>query len=92
MVSSLWEDYSFVIRGKQRRKVIEAFDGPKIPTEIKQITHMNLTNVSRVLVSFEKKGLAKCLTPKLKVGRVYILTKIGEQVRKKIVRKTLREK
>ena len=84
MRDDVWEDYSFIVRGKQRRKIISRLGTPKTPTELKKETKFSLTNVSRTLVLFEKKGLAKCLTPKEKVGRVYTLTDKGERVRKLI--------
>ena len=66
-----WKDYSWVIRGKQRSERL--LNKPQTPTEIKKKTKIILTNISRVLVQFEKKGLAKCLTPNETRSRVYDL-------------------
>jgi len=81
-----WEDYSWVMRGSQRRKVMKALNKPKLPTELKAETKMSLTNVSKVLKSFEKRGLVKCLTPHLKTGKIYELTERGKKIRKEMVR------
>jgi predicted transcriptional regulator len=82
-----WDDYSFVVRGKQRRKILSLMDGCKTPTELKKESGLNFNNVSRVLVQFTKHKLARCLTPKQKVGRVYTLTLRGKEVREELLRK-----
>lgn len=87
MTNVLWEDYGFVVRGKQRREIIKLMDRPKTPTELKEESKLSITNVSRVLIQFEKQGLAKCITPQHVIGRVYRLTKRGEEVRNKLTKK-----
>ncbi len=82
-----WGDYSFVVRGKQRRKIILLMDMGKTPTELKRESGFNFNNVSRVLVQFEKNKLARCLTPKQEVGRVYALTLRGKAVREELIRR-----
>lgn len=75
------EDYSWILRGKQRKKIMNILDKPKIPTQIKNDSGLSLNNVSDVLREFRKKGLAKCLNPKDKTGRLYKLTFKGRRVR-----------
>lgn len=75
------EDYSWVVRGKQRKKVIKSLKKPKIPTQIKEDTNLSLNNVSDVLRSFRQKKIVKCLNPNEKTGRVYELTKKGKRIR-----------
>lgn len=75
------EDYSWVIRGKQRRKVIKVMTKEKIPTQIKEETQLSLNNVSDVLRSFQEKNIAKVLNPKAKTGRIYKLTPKGMKIR-----------
>jgi len=82
-----WGDYSFVVRGKQRRMIILLMDRGKTPTELKRESGLNFNNVSRVLVQFEKNKLAKCLTPNQEVGRVYALTLRGRMVRGELIRR-----
>jgi DNA-binding MarR family transcriptional regulator len=79
--------YAWVIRGKQRRKIIKIMDKPKIPTEIKDETKLSLNNVSDILRLFEKKKIAKCLNPKEKTGRLYELTEKGKLIRDMIIEK-----
>lgn len=75
------EDYSWIIRGNQRKKIIKAMNKPKIPTQIKEETHLSLNNVSDVLREFRKKKIVKCLNPQEKTGRLYKLTSKGMRIR-----------
>lgn len=79
-------DYSWVISGSQRRKIIKVMDKnkAKIPTKIKESTKLSLNNVSDVLRAFEKKKIAKCITPKAKTGRLYELTPKGMRIKEMI--------
>jgi predicted transcriptional regulator len=87
MTDNDWELYSWVIRGNQRRKVMMALGKPKIPTEIKSEAQMSLTNVSKILRAFKKKGLVICLTPNSKTGKIYALTDKGKEVRDRMLKK-----
>ena len=75
------KDYSWVLRGKQRRKVIKVMNKPKIPTQIKEDANLSLNNVSDVLRMFKKKKIAKCLNSNEKTGRLYKLTNKGMRIR-----------
>lgn len=63
-----------------------ALDKPKIPTEIKKEAQMSLTNVSKILRAFKKKGLVICLTPDSKTGKIYELTNKGKGIREKMTK------
>ncbi len=78
------KDYSWIVRGKQRKKVIKAMGKVKIPTEIKEETKLSLNNVSDVLREFKKKKIVRCLNPKEKTGRLYELTPKGMKIREMI--------
>jgi DNA-binding MarR family transcriptional regulator len=82
-----WEQYSWVIRGNQRRKVIMVLGKPKIPTEIKSEAKMSMTNVSKILKEFSKKGLVRCLTPYVRTGKLYELTEAGRKIRERMIEK-----
>ncbi len=75
------ETYSWILRGSQRRKILKAMDKPKTPTIVQEETKIKVSNVSDVLREMEDKGLATCLNPKDKKGRLYTLTKKGFKVR-----------
>ncbi len=66
---------------------------PLSPSEIqKEARKLNpkisLNNCSDALRDFVKEGLAVCVNPKEKVGRLYALTSKGKKVRKQIFSKT----
>jgi len=81
-----WKLYSWVARGKQRRQVLMALSKPKMPTEVKRETKLSITHVSKVLKAFTEKGVAECLTPDVKIGKIYELTEKGKKIRKEMVR------
>lgn len=75
------KDYSWIVRGKQRKKIIKVMSKPKIPTQIKDDSKLSLNNVSDILREFKKKKIAECLNPKEKTGRLYKLTAKGMRIR-----------
>jgi len=79
-----YEDYSWILKGKQRRKILKVMDKPMIPTQIKEKTNLSLNNVSDILREFRKRKVAKCLNPKEKTGRLYELTNKGKKLKKQI--------
>jgi predicted transcriptional regulator len=84
------EDYAWVLRGKQKRKIISTLDEePKMPSEVKEETNLSLNNVSDILRLFAEKKLAKCLNPEAKTGRLYVLTEKGKIIRDKINKKKI---
>ena len=84
MKREFWENYSFVIRGKLRREVIKHIDNPTTPRELSKEINIHLSEASRVLIELSKKGLFQCLTPKLRSGRVYEITKKGKEIKYKL--------
>lgn len=75
------KDYSWVLRGKQRKKVIRVINKPKIPSQIKEDTNLSLNNVSDVLRTFREKKIVECINASEKTGRLYQLTKKGMRIR-----------
>lgn len=81
MSEKYYNDYSWIVRGKQRKKIIKVMDKPKTPTQIKAETNLSLNNVSDILRSFRKKKIARVLNPKEKTGRLYVLESRGKKIR-----------
>jgi DNA-binding MarR family transcriptional regulator len=79
------KESSWVVRGSQRKKILEALENPKIPTQLKEETKLSLNNVSDVLKVLSEKGLVKCINPLEKTGRFYELTTKGSKVREELV-------
>ena len=80
----MWGECSYIIRGKNRRRVFLALETPKTPTQLSDELKIHLSHVSRALSELESKKLAVCLTPAEKVGRIYKLTEKGKRVLKMI--------
>jgi DNA-binding MarR family transcriptional regulator len=79
-----WDDAGFVVASRNRRSVLLKLEVPRTPTVIAKSLNLNIANVSRTLSELEEKGLAKCLNPEKKVGRIYSLTSKGKKVAEKI--------
>lgn len=77
---------SYLSRGKTRLSIIRLLDKPMTPTKIAEILKTHRSTVSRSLLDMEKKGLIKCLTPKEKTGRLYLVTKKGKEALKKVIK------
>jgi len=75
-----WEECSFVISSKERKKIFLCLVKPKIPTEISKELKKSVPQVSRTLKLFVNRGLVECKTPEAKKGRIYALTKKGEEL------------
>ena len=70
----MWEECSYIIRGKNRRRVFLTLETPRTPTQLSDELKIHLSHVSRALGELESKKLVVCLTPAEKVGRIYRLT------------------
>lgn len=75
-----WDEVSYVIASKTRRTVVTKLDTPRTPTFLAKDLSINLANVSRALTELEEKKVVVCLTPKQKVGKIYSLTKKGNDI------------
>ena len=80
----MWSECSYIIRGKNRRKVFLALETPKTPTQLSDELKIHLSHISRALGELESKKLVVCLTPSEKVGRIYRLTERGKKVLKMV--------
>ncbi len=75
-----WEKYSFVVRAKNRKKILTALKSPQTPSELSEKTGINLPHVSRSLRELGEEDLVECLTPEQTTGRVYDRTELGEEI------------
>lgn len=93
--------YIWVIRGKHRRAVIRVMDSRKTPSQIHRdvirttenlppngMNHvkLSLNSTSDTLRAFRKKGIAVCINPERRIGRLYQLTKKGRGIREQILK------
>ena len=73
----------YVLASNYRKKVILALqDKPVTPSTISEKTKIYPSHVSLALTELTEQKLIKCLTPKLRKGRLYDLTKEGRNMLK----------
>ena len=71
--------------------ILKAFSKELTSSQLhKRSKHYNerisMNNASDVVRSFARMGIAVCLTPKNKTGRVYKLTTDGEEIRNELLK------
>lgn len=78
--------HAFILTSRVRRKILEVLSkkSPLMQTEIADKAKQKQPNISIVLRDLEKEGLVECLTPDKKAWKVYKITKMGKEVRKKV--------
>ncbi|HME50682.1 MAG TPA: transcriptional regulator [Candidatus Lokiarchaeia archaeon] len=59
-------------------------NGNKTPNELKNELDLYITHVSSTLKELCDKGLAECLTPELKKGKIFAITTLGDEIINKI--------
>ena len=86
---NLFDLISFVKRGKNRKKIFKALNKPMMPSELvtkiygkNSNTYFNI--VSRALSELRGKGLIKIINQDAKTGRIYVKTKLGNDLTKKL--------
>lgn len=76
---------SFIIRSKNRLKLISILDGSfKLPSEIGKQMNLRPSQISVILADLKKESIVECLNEEDRIGRIYQLTEIGEQAYKLI--------
>jgi predicted transcriptional regulator len=87
-----WKKYGYLISSDYRKKVvISLLAEPKTPKQIAVDVSLYLSHVSKTLNDLQEFNIAICLTPELKRGRIYELTKEGKDLAK-YLKETLRKK
>lgn len=68
----------YIKASSYRKKIIKTLQDKKLtPIELARETNIPLSHISNTLAELVEKDLVVCLTPKLKKGRLYELTKKG---------------
>lgn len=79
-----WKNYSFVVRSGHRRRVFDALDKPKTPTQLAKELGIDLGYVSNIILSLLDRKLIECLNSDEKRHRLYIRSKKGRDLFKDI--------
>lgn len=77
-MTNKWELIGFVRRSENRQKALKLLEEPLMPTELGKKMNISLTHASKIIRELYKKGLVDCLNDKLKVGRIYRISKRGK--------------
>jgi len=88
-----WKKYGFIISSDYRKRVVKSLvEGPKTPKQLAIETNLYLSHVSKTLNELVSSGSVVCLTPELRRGRIYELTKDGKEIARHIAEKSDRGK
>jgi len=79
-----WDDVSFVVRNKNRRKVFDNLEKPKTPTDLAKELEINIGFISNILIELQGRKLIECLTPNEKRNRYYRISSKGKRIKEKI--------
>ena len=75
------EEYSWVKASDYRESILLSLeDKPRTPKELSEMTEYYLSHVSNVLSDLDDHGLAECLTPEKRKGRLWAATDEGEEL------------
>ncbi|MEM2100119.1 MAG: ArsR family transcriptional regulator [Thermoproteota archaeon] len=76
-----WAKYGYVIASNYRKKVVLSLaKGPMTPKQISMDSKLYLSHVSRILNELLMKKIIECLTPDLKRGKIFALTRDGKEI------------
>lgn len=78
-----WELRGKVISSEYRKKVLMKLNEKvMMPNELRKNLDIKMSHISRTLKEIENMGLITCLTPELRKGKQYTITKQGKEVLK----------
>ena len=72
---------SYINISSYRAKTVKSLQGDvKIPTKIAKDTGILPNHMSKVLKELKEAGIAECINPEVRKGRLYRLTSLGENI------------
>ena len=85
MKAGIWQLIGYVKSSSYRVKVIRSLSkGIKTPNEIRSETKLSMPHTSRALRELKEMRLVECINPDSRKGKIYILTKTGLRLMKKL--------
>ena len=75
-----WNKYSYVARGRNRKRILLKLASPMTPTQLTLAARVSLSHVSKALRDLRGRGLVECINPQEKVGKVYKRTRDGDEI------------
>lgn len=82
-----WDDVSFVLGSKLCKKILECLNSsekPLAPLQTSKKCNIARSNISTKLGLLSNRNLVKCINPKSRKWRFYVITNKGKDVLKKI--------
>jgi predicted transcriptional regulator len=80
-----WHAYGVVIGSEYRKKVVASMvEGPRTPSQLSKEIGVHRNHVSLSLKELTEVGVVECLTPELRKGRLFGLTKLGREISSKL--------
>ena len=76
-----WGLYAWVNRGSRRKSVLELLSKSEKPlstNDVKKSLKIAISQASFTLKELSNKKLIECVNPKDKIGKLYVITKIGK--------------
>ena len=81
MDDEMLKKISYVNISSYRAKTVKSLQGDvKIPTKIAEDTGILPNHMSKVLKELREAGIAECINPEAKKGRIYRLTDFGKTI------------
>jgi len=78
--------WSYVNISTYRVKTVKALKNDvKTPTQIAKDAGIRTNHISKVLKELKETGVAECINPEMRKGRIYRLTSLGEEIAKQIL-------
>jgi len=72
---------AYVNISSYRAKTVKSLkDEVKIPTQIAKDAGIRPNHISKVLSELKAQGIAECINPEVRKGRLYRLTDLGEKI------------
>ena len=73
--------FAYVTSSSYRVKTLKVLEGDvKIPTKIAKDTGILPNHMSKVLKELKEAGIAECINPEVRKGRLYRLTSLGNEI------------
>ena len=80
-----WEEAGIVKASEIKQNILALLSNqPQTPKDISESLDKHLSQISRNLRTLEKRGLVECMTPQLRKGRLYTITKKGQELMEKL--------
>jgi len=80
-----WDIFGNIISSAYRKRVLIALEEkPKTPSMLEKELNIKIAHISRTLTELEGLKVISCLTPRLRKGRMYFITKLGKNAMKEI--------